>query len=372
VIFHAQDREKIRTLQKDYTRNDSLITPNALFESGTDIANCTYVCPGSEKTFKGSEEDMKLLIAYDGSRCSEAALDDLVRAGLPESGEALVISVAEVWLPPQNGNGHVNGDSTGIKLDPQTARAIQKHYEKDKKVVAEAETFANHAKQRLQRIFPQWQVKSEATYGSPAWEILSRADEFDPDLIVVGSHGRSAINRFFLGSISQKVLTEARCSVRVARGRIEVDPTPTRVVIGFDGSMGAKAAIETVAFRHWRENSEIRLVAATEQVTPSAIGRFITPIGDMVRDVNASEREWMEKLADSALNTLQSKGISTSLHIHAGNPKAVLVEEAERWNADCIFVGANMFGSRVERFLLGSTSGAVAARAQCSVEVVRK
>ena len=43
---------------------------------------------------------MKLLIAYDGSRCAEAAIDDLNRAGLPESGEGVVISVAEVWLPP--------------------------------------------------------------------------------------------------------------------------------------------------------------------------------------------------------------------------------------------------------------------------------
>jgi nucleotide-binding universal stress UspA family protein len=314
---------------------------------------------------------MKLIVAYDGSKCSEAALDDLVRAGLPDSGEALVISVAEVWLPPKNGNGSANWELTGIKLDPQTLTTIQNHYEKGKKVVAEAETLANHAKQRLQKMFPQWRVKSEATYGSPAWEILSRADEFKPDLIVVGSHGRSAISRFFLGSISQKVLTEAHCSVRVARGRIEVDPTHVHIVIGFDGSKGAQAAVENVAARSWREYSEIRLVAALDEVTPSAIGRFIPPITHMVEEVNDSEREWMEKLADNALTKLQSKNISATLHLHPGNPKEVLVEEAERWNADCIFVGANAFGSRVERFLLGSTSAAVAARAHCSVEVVR-
>ena len=42
-----------------------------------------------------------------------------------------------------------------------------------------------------------------------------------PDLIVVGSHGRSALGRFMLGSVSQKVVTEAHCSVRVARGRAQ-------------------------------------------------------------------------------------------------------------------------------------------------------
>src|SRR6478672_12966574 len=43
---------------------------------------------------------MKLLIAYDGSKCADSALDDLTHAGLPDVGEALVMSVAEVWLPP--------------------------------------------------------------------------------------------------------------------------------------------------------------------------------------------------------------------------------------------------------------------------------
>ncbi len=43
---------------------------------------------------------MKGLIAYDGSECADSALDDLTHAGLPSKGEALVMSVAEVCLPP--------------------------------------------------------------------------------------------------------------------------------------------------------------------------------------------------------------------------------------------------------------------------------
>jgi nucleotide-binding universal stress UspA family protein len=56
----------------------------------------------------------------------------------------------------------------------------------------------------------------------------------------------------------------------------------------------------------------------------------------------------------------------------AGDPKHVLVEEAERWGADCIFVVSTGFSSRVERFLIGSVSSAVAARAHCSIQVVRE
>ena len=43
---------------------------------------------------------MKILIGYDGSECADAALDDLMQAGLPANVEAYILSVAEVWLPP--------------------------------------------------------------------------------------------------------------------------------------------------------------------------------------------------------------------------------------------------------------------------------
>jgi len=311
---------------------------------------------------------MNLLVCYDGSNCSEAAIDDLVRAGLPADGQALVLTVAEVWLPPPNLKENV----TGIKLDAETEQIIQKHRERAEKTVAEAGLLANRAKERLQRILPQWEISAEATYGSPAWEVLNRADKFKPDLIVAGSHGRSAVSRFILGSISQKILTEAHCSVRVARGRIEVDPTPMRLVIGFDNSKGARAAVEAVAARNWREETEIRLIAATNPVTPSLIGKIIPPIAHLTEEMNEAERRWLEKSAARVMKALTKRGLKASLHIYAGNPRQILVDEAENWNADCIFVGANAFGSRVERFLIGSTSSAVAAHAHCSVEVVRK
>src|SRR5262245_47855436 len=43
---------------------------------------------------------MKVLIAYDGSECADAALEDLRRAGLPSDAQIKVLSVVENWLPP--------------------------------------------------------------------------------------------------------------------------------------------------------------------------------------------------------------------------------------------------------------------------------
>lgn len=307
---------------------------------------------------------MKLLVAYDGSKCSEAAIDDLARAGLPETGEAVVLSVSEKWLAPSG-----NDIETA---DPYLEELTRQHREKAEKALADARTYADRAADRLRRTIPQWKISAEATYGSPAWEILAKADQFLPDLIVVGSHGHSALSRLVLGSISQKVLTEARCSVRIARGRIDVDSTPVRIVIAFDCSEGAKLAVQAAAKRRWPDGSEYMLVAVADPVSPSFVGQFIPPIAEAVDELNEAEKLWIVSQAEEHIAALNASGLSGRLKVVSGNPKHLIIDEAEKWNADCIFAGANAAGSRIERFLLGSTSAAVAARAHCSVEVVRK
>jgi nucleotide-binding universal stress UspA family protein len=309
---------------------------------------------------------MKLLIAYDGSRDADAAIDDLRSCGLPPNVSAEVISVAEVWLPPPE----------SIKDTDRTESAyveeiVRESREKGEKVVTEAQILAGFATGRVKAAFPNWDVTPFATYGSPGWEIVSEAERIDADLILLGAQGQSFLSRLMLGSISQRVLTEADCSVRIGRGRIDLDAGPERIIVGFDGSRGANAAVDSVATRTWHEGTEVKLVSVSEPVLPSTIGRFVTPTIKTAEHTNVSERVWIEKSAKSAIAKLHERGLEASLQVCAGNPKSVLAEEADKWGADCIFMGANAWGSRLERFLIGSTSAAVAARAHCSVEVVR-
>jgi nucleotide-binding universal stress UspA family protein len=54
----------------------------------------------------------------------------------------------------------------------------------------------------------------------------------------------------------------------------------------------------------------------------------------------------------------------------SGDPRKILLDEAENWAADSIMVGAK--GHRIlERMLIGTVSTSITARAQCSVEIVR-
>jgi nucleotide-binding universal stress UspA family protein len=314
------------------------------------------------------KKNMKILIAYDGSDCAEAALDDLAQAGLPETADAIVMSVTEIWLPPPPASSY---EIVEQAMSVHVPADLKKVYVKGSHAVKAAKALAERGATRVRSIFPKWKVRAEAIYGSPSWELVFKADKWKPDLIVVGSHGRSALGRFILGSVSQRVLTEARCSVRIARGRVEEPGSPVRIVIGIDGSPASQAAVRAVAERDWPAQSQARVVVVDDLLQPTLVGELMPLVADSVDSSNQTDRARIEKLAEDAAELIRSVNLHASAVVEEGDPKHVLPKIAEQWGANSIFVGATGFSNRFERFLLGSVSAAVAARAHCSVEVVR-
>ena len=74
------------------------------------------------------------------------------------------------------------------------------------------------AAERVQAIFPNWKITTSAATGAAAGEILGGAERFHPDLIVLGERIRSnGTQNVFLGPVSQRILTEASCSVRIKK-----------------------------------------------------------------------------------------------------------------------------------------------------------
>ena len=313
-------------------------------------------------------EQMKILLAYDGSDCANAALEDLQRAGLPRVAEVLIMSVAEVFLPPSS--------SPEAALPAEVPVAVRRAWAQATHAVEEARALAQHARAQLLTGFPGWDVRAEACADSPAWAVIKKAEAWQPDLIVVGSHGRSTMERFLLGSVSHKILTEAHRSVRIGRHPRQTSTSPVHILIGMDGSPDAAAAVQAVAAREWPVGSAVRLVTALDARLSTALA-FMPPAGDMGSEgergsegSDVEERDRMSHRVEVIAAPLHTRGLTVSSIITEGDPKYVLLEEAEQWEADCLFVGARGL-SRGERFWLGSVSTAVAARAHCSVEVVR-
>jgi nucleotide-binding universal stress UspA family protein len=307
---------------------------------------------------------MKILIGYDGSECADAAIDDLKRAGLPERAEAQILCVAEVWLPPST--PAAPGDE--VEEVARVRPILEPLYAKVKRVMQETEALAQRARDRVAAMFPSWTVTGTASSGSPAWELIFVCDSWQPDLVVVGSQGRTGLGRFVLGSVSQVVLTEAQCSVRVARGRVEESDTPVRIVIGVDGSILSEATVREVARRSWPANSEVKLI-----VVHDPVGGFLVEDYPQLDDIELTNQGWAEKiLANHAAILRDQRSLEVTTEIIEGNPKRELVRTAEEWRADCIFVGSAGSSNTMGRFVLGSVAAAVASRAHCSVEVVRK
>jgi nucleotide-binding universal stress UspA family protein len=296
-------------------------------------------------------ENYKILVAYDGSDFADAALTDLRFAGLPESGvEILVMSVAEVWLPPSN--------SEEEETPNYITEIVRKKHEKNLQILEDTKVLTEKAAERVRAFFPEWNVQVETTYGSPAWEILSRADDFKPDLIVVGSQGLSAFERILLGSISQKIVTEAKCSVRVSRRTNESKDIPVRILLAFDGTSGAEKASEVIKNRNWMSGSSARILIVEDY--------------ENIRSSFAEDNFSLEERGEKIVKELEAANLDASLKIVEGDAKDLIVREAEHFQADSIFVGATKFSGGVQRFLIGSVSSAITSRAHCSVEVVRE
>jgi nucleotide-binding universal stress UspA family protein len=311
---------------------------------------------------------MRVLIGYDGTPGAEIALEHLYRgrAGLPETGDARLLAVADLvtlvpdWAPLSE----ISESDSPRNVAHAAALASEQ-------ATAHARDIAERGARRLREAAPGWTIQTETAIGSAAEAILDRANVWRPDLIVIGWRGQPALSRWLLGSVAQQVLNEAPCSVRLVRGRVGKTGSAVSLVIGYDGSPGAEAAVYAMASRRWPIGSRAQVIA----VTPGSGGSaWVPPSTDLSaafwKELEAHHVRWMGRHARHACRVLQEAGLSSRVTMKQGDARRVLVEEAERWDADCLVVGAT--GARgLARLLMGSVAAGVAVGAASTVEVVR-
>ena len=148
---------------------------------------------------------MKVLLAVDGSKCSEAALAEVASRTWPPGTEIKILTAYELPLIPA-----AEGWAVASVYSNEVEDAVRKQAEC---VSAESLVELNGA------LKDAVTVTSKLVSGSARQAILEEAEAWPADLIVVGSHGYGAWQRFWLGSVSQAVVSHARCSVQVVRCR---------------------------------------------------------------------------------------------------------------------------------------------------------
>ena len=285
---------------------------------------------------------MKIVVGYDGSKCADRAIRDLELAGIPDGSEVLVISVSE-WFPLPPGVG----GTEGLGLESEESGEI-------------AQVLAQRAAEELKSLHPNWSISSEGYSGSPANELVHRAETWGAELMVVGSHGRGAMGRFLLGSVSQQILHSAtHTSIRVARPDQErKEEESLRLILAVDGSSYSGSILDALLNRVWPEGTSVLIVSSAEFSYDSEEEQTL-----LTRLRNLHETIEERLLARG----LKAESIIDTKMLH---PKKFILTEAEQMNADCIFMGARGL-TGFERFILGSTSTGVAMQAKCSVEIVR-
>jgi nucleotide-binding universal stress UspA family protein len=145
---------------------------------------------------------MRILLAVDGSEHSDVATQSLLERPWPQGTLVRVLAVAQVPFVPVDAFGGVGlGNYNYELLTPALLDQGQKVVERTAARIREAGLI----------------VESSVARGDARAEIVRAATELKAHLVIVGSHGRTGLQRWVLGSVAEYVVRHAPCSVEVAR-----------------------------------------------------------------------------------------------------------------------------------------------------------
>ncbi len=192
---------------------------------------------------------------------------------------------------------------------------------------------------------------------SPPVPTLVQLSE-DAELLVVGSHGRSAVARGLLGSVSSGVVRRANCPVAVIRG--SESPAGGPVVVGIDGSPASELATAIAFEEASRRGAELKAVHAWSDIEAVELPGLDWSIFKEDADRILAERlaGWQEQYPDVAVHRV----------VVCDRPARQLIKQAQ--SAQLVVVGSHGRGA-VGAMLLGSVSNAVVHSTSTPVIVAR-
>lgn len=283
------------------------------------------------------------------------AAKTLVALGLPSDAEVFVLYVMEP----------LHYLITPVVPPPYTIEWHRVEHE----LQVEAEEEATQAVQQAEQILANAGVSINSIIGEgfPADEIISTAKEIGADLTVVGSKGLTASRLFMLGSVSQKVIKYAPCSVLLAKPAPQPDePRVARVILATDGSENAIEAARFLSSFHLADDAEIILLNVVQQLR--GISRFSSaqPAMEQIRQSRLENAQRLLQDTQSYLGT----GAKATTVIREGDPAEQILQASSENNADLIVVGSKGLGG-IKLFLLGSVSQRVCRYSDRSVLLVK-
>jgi nucleotide-binding universal stress UspA family protein len=298
---------------------------------------------------------MKILVPVDGSSYSANAVDFVAHRGSLMGSEPSV-ELLNVQLPVPARAARVVGKSV-----------VDSYY------ADEAKKALKPAQQRLAKAGVACVARHAV--GNPAEQIAQAAEAEDADLIVMGSHGRSALKGLILGSVTHAVLAHTLKPLLVLRAKAPATTESMRVGIAVDGSKYGRAAARYV-IKHralFGQQAEFVLIHVTADyagaVMPDMAGMALPALSE------SEVLELQKKELSGALRTVrpsfEKAGIAAQEVGLVGNPGDEIAAYARKRKLDLIVMGSHGYGA-FKSAVMGSTATRVAAASDTPVLLIRQ
>lgn len=236
------------------------------------------------------------------------------------------------------------------------------------------ETLIENADTRLETSIPdkgEVNIRQAVRRGvSAAEEILEFVEQEGTDLITIGTHGRSGLGKFLMGSVADRVIRSCSCPVLAVR--CGDGPPPERVdirsiLLPIDFSDHSEFAARYAFTLAGTIGAELRVVHVIDQtVHPSfyAVGK------ESLLELDPDLRARAEAAIDDFLRDV-SGGIPYEKEIVEGKPAAEIARLSKE-GRDCLIVIASHGAGGLERLMMGSTTEKVVHMTECPVMIIKR
>jgi len=298
---------------------------------------------------------MRILLAVDGSVCSDRATQLVASLPLPPGSAVRIVAVLQPLADALALSYAAAGDASAT---------IESEEERDARHLREAIGRAETALRRDGLTVDGYLVR-----GRPASSIVEEAARMPADLVVVGSRGHGTIATMVLGSTAAEVVDHAPCPVLVAR-----DDTLGDIALADDGSPSARGAEAILTDWPIFAGATVKVLAVAEVGVPVAAG-FTPGLYDQVLESYTRSadqaREDATAEAEEAARRLTAAGMKADGVALEGDPASEIMRYAKAQRLGTIVMGTRG-RTGLTRLILGSVARNVLLHAHCSVLIVRE
>ena len=201
-------------------------------------------------------------------------------------------------------------------------------------------------------------VKSVIVTGDPAEQIVDYADRKNIDLIIMGTRGRSALKRWVLGSVADKVVSATSCPVALISSKdteagVQGRRILRKALVILDGTTEGELVIPRVEEIASKLDMEVTLLQLVEQAYEYYTGAqdfsHVPSSKEKMNSIKAKARRHLKKLA----SLLEGKGVIVTVKVMMGNSAETIIKVAGKIDADLLAMATRGRPS-ISRWIFGS------------------